>query len=488
MAELFVNDFSTALASGTTTTAGTVVVVSAAALPSPAGGDFAMLRIEPSPQDGSFELVKMIGRVGTTLTVQRAQEGTAGVAWLAGAKVTQILTRAGIISFGTTANAYTDAQIAAQPAEMAVVNYAGDLSAARPTAEFVRWVGFPSQPVNMADFDEWLDDTPETYPVQVVQYTGDLSAARPVATVVIWQNFPASPVNIVDGDMWVDPTTEGLLLSGTTVPGAGDGNNDDWWLRTTTKFLYGPKAGGVWPAGVSLIGPTGATGATGSTGSTGAAGADGVGVPVGGTTGQVLAKTSNTNYATGWSTPSSAGGYLPTFSFISGTYVLLYGASGGSTTGLTNQRLYTTPFYLPQSVSLTRIGCEVSAAGNAGAVMRIGVYTDIGGMPGNPEIDTTVAADAIASPEATISVTLAAGWHWAAACPQNAATTAPSVRTSTTVLPLGFLYSLGAAYVGAAASPGGYYKASVAGAFPTPYGTPPYTTIGNTPRLFFKVA
>lgn len=73
-------------------------------------------------------------------------------------------------------------------------------------------------------------------------------------------------------------------------------------------------------------GPTGATGSTGATGATGAtgpqgpagptgpqgpqgpAGADGVGVPVGGTTGQVLAKTSATDYATGWVTPFSGAG------------------------------------------------------------------------------------------------------------------------------------------------------------------------------------
>lgn len=52
-------------------------------------------------------------------------------------------------------------------------------------------------------------------------------------------------------------------------------------------------------------GPTGATGATGPqgpTGATGPAGADGQGVPTGGNTGQVLAKASNTNYDTAWST------------------------------------------------------------------------------------------------------------------------------------------------------------------------------------------
>lgn len=44
----------------------------------------------------------------------------------------------------------------------------------------------------------------------------------------------------------------------------------------------------------------GDAGATGATGATGAQGDPGVGVPTGGTTGQILAKNSNTNYDTGW--------------------------------------------------------------------------------------------------------------------------------------------------------------------------------------------
>jgi hypothetical protein len=49
----------------------------------------------------------------------------------------------------------------------------------------------------------------------------------------------------------------------------------------------------------------GAQGPAGPTGPTGATGPAGPGVPVGGTTGQVLAKTSGTDYATAWTTPVS---------------------------------------------------------------------------------------------------------------------------------------------------------------------------------------
>jgi hypothetical protein len=67
-------------------------------------------------------------------------------------------------------------------------------------------------------------------------------------------------------------------------------------------------------------GPTGATGATGSTGATGATGPAGPGVATGGSTGQVLTKTSSADYATNWQTPTTGGG-APT------------GAAGGALDG-----------------------------------------------------------------------------------------------------------------------------------------------------------
>ena len=56
-----------------------------------------------------------------------------------------------------------------------------------------------------------------------------------------------------------------------------------------------------------LTGNTGPAGPTGPTGATGPAGADGVGVPSGGTTGQVLSKASGTDYDTEWTTPEAGG-------------------------------------------------------------------------------------------------------------------------------------------------------------------------------------
>lgn len=80
---------------------------------------------------------------------------------------------------------------------------------------------------------------------------------------------------------------------------------------TASAGIAGPTgpqgpAGPAGPQGPQGIqGETGPTGATGPAGPTGPAG---VGVPVGGTTNQVLAKASATDYDTVWVTPSAGGG------------------------------------------------------------------------------------------------------------------------------------------------------------------------------------
>jgi len=67
------------------------------------------------------------------------------------------------------------------------------------------------------------------------------------------------------------------VLNGTSDPSGGDGVDGDFYINTSTNMIFGPKSGGSWPAGVSLVGPTGATGPTGPTGPAGADGADGAG-------------------------------------------------------------------------------------------------------------------------------------------------------------------------------------------------------------------
>jgi hypothetical protein len=54
------------------------------------------------------------------------------------------------------------------------------------------------------------------------------------------------------------------ILDGTTVPASGVGSDNDWYINTTTHFLYGPKDAGTWPVRFSLVGPQGEQGPQGA--------------------------------------------------------------------------------------------------------------------------------------------------------------------------------------------------------------------------------
>jgi Collagen triple helix repeat (20 copies) len=82
------------------------------------------------------------------------------------------------------------------------------------------------------------------------------------------------------------------VLNGTGAPAATVGSNGDFYIDTAVDVLYGPKAGGAWPAtGTSLVGSPGATGPAGPAGPAGAQGPAGpagsgvIGMPCTTTTG-----------------------------------------------------------------------------------------------------------------------------------------------------------------------------------------------------------
>ena len=52
------------------------------------------------------------------------------------------------------------------------------------------------------------------------------------------------------------------ILYGTAAP-TTEGVDGDFYIRTTTNYIYGPKANGTWPSGTSLVGAAGADGADG---------------------------------------------------------------------------------------------------------------------------------------------------------------------------------------------------------------------------------
>jgi hypothetical protein len=80
----------------------------------------------------------------------------------------------------------------------------------------------------------------------------------------------------LQGNPGVDGNT---VLYGAADPVAGTGVNGNFYINTTTHFLFGPKAGGAWPAGTSLVGPQGPKGDQGIQGTPGV-GTPGTAVPL----------------------------------------------------------------------------------------------------------------------------------------------------------------------------------------------------------------
>ncbi|MET4017710.1 hypothetical protein BSZ19_21895 [Bradyrhizobium japonicum] len=58
------------------------------------------------------------------------------------------------------------------------------------------------------------------------------------------------------------------ILYGTGDPAGPTGVDGNFYINTTMHFMFGPKAGGVWPGGVSLVGPQGPQGIPGVPGTT----------------------------------------------------------------------------------------------------------------------------------------------------------------------------------------------------------------------------
>lgn len=81
MTRLYVNNYTSTLALAISDSDTTIVVTNASQLPTITGSDYYHLTIAAGPLN---EIVKVTARTGTSLTVTRAQEGTAALAWATG--------------------------------------------------------------------------------------------------------------------------------------------------------------------------------------------------------------------------------------------------------------------------------------------------------------------------------------------------------------------------------------------------------------------
>lgn len=182
----------------------------------------------------------------------------------------------------------------------------------------------------------------------------------------------------------------------------------------------------------------------------------------------------------------------PNVPALSGNYFYpVSGASNGTSNTLGNNTLRLVPFYLPVATTITKLGAEVTATGDAGSKVRLGLYADNGSMyPGALLVDAgQIAGDSATVQEITLGtpLALAAGWYWIGAAVQAAATTQPTLRTinnstvGTVVLPIGTtIPSSNGTVIG-------YSQTSVSAGLPSTF-TATLSAISAAPRLFAKAA
>ena len=87
-------------------------------------------------------------------------------------------------------------------------------------------------------------------------------------------------LHLYNGVSWIPVGTNGAqLLSGAGAPSAPTGSNGDFYIDTSVWQIYGPKTGGAWGSGTSLIGAAGAAGTNGADGVDGRTVLNGSGAP-----------------------------------------------------------------------------------------------------------------------------------------------------------------------------------------------------------------
>lgn len=176
---------------------------------------------------------------------------------------------------------------------------------------------------------------------------------------------------------------------------------------------------------------------------------------------------------------------MPVLKSATGKYVALSGPVNATNGALGNNTLRLVPHYVATPMCIDRIGCEVTVVGQAGCVVRLGIYDDAGGLPGNPIIDATVPGDAVATPEAVVFTVLAPGWYWVGGAIQGAATTQPTLRSTGSQATPGMPILADNAATAVQSSPIAHSKGGVTGALPA-FGT----TLSGTsaaPRVFVRL-
>lgn len=187
---------------------------------------------------------------------------------------------------------------------------------------------------------------------------------------------------------------------------------------------------------------------------------------------------------TAGASPSGASG-IPRSIYKTGWY---YTAAANTQTHIpVEAEMRCSPFFVAEDITLDRIGLEVTSAGTAGALIRLGIYEDNGdGIPGALVIDAgTVDATTTGVKEIVISQALARGDFHLAAAVQGAAATRPTIRAhsgSDAMFPAGHPTATQISAYPIAGS----YQTGVTGALPATAAITNPTTV--PPRVLVRVA
>jgi hypothetical protein len=101
-----------------------------------------------------------------------------------------------------------------------------------------------------------------------------------------------------------------------------------------------------------------------------------------------------------------------------------------STSGVGTLRL--TPLYIPNSVTLSKVGVEVTTVGEAGSKVRLGIFADdgTGGNPTTLLVDAgQINGDSATYQELDISLAVDNAQIWLGVVLQNITTTSPTMRS-----------------------------------------------------------
>lgn len=152
-----------------------------------------------------------------------------------------------------------------------------------------------------------------------------------------------------------------------------------------------------------------------------------------------------------------------------------------------NGILRATPYFIPSTITLDRLGAEVTIIGDVGSKLRLGIYSDDGTFrPGALLLDAgTIAGDSATSQTVTISQQLTRGWYWFVAVVQVVTVTQPTLRSTTQpYAPIPIDYTAAPASGAAAVC---FTASAVTGSLPDPF--PAITGVNSSiPMLYCRVA